>query len=791
MKPNTASSNSFDRPKLLLFKFLAHQIHPFAYAVNTFLQPALDDCRALLHDNPQYTLNILLSLTQTFIRFAPDSELIYDDIQQFASKLILYFINEYCFFNFFLKGKLKNAIDECFIWLDPDAIQHSSKLLESIRHNLLFIIKYENKENAIYTNMYKNMSKLTNLQKINSLPVEVQAVSSNNSLDTTVPIQKTNNKDTEININEHSDSHDPNEDDSMAMQRIITNSVPLSFGMPSIQDEKHSTCILPLRTNQSALSPSISFQSTQNNIVSSMATSVTTKLMNQMKNLTVTSAPTSTTTNVVLTSGNQSSLQPISTVSYLDEYEITDSTTLSSKKSTETIASFPPRHLSTIDGVNQNILTSDNQNFLSKSNVINKNSKIHSYELNTPASILLNDDSSRSGTTSVTQMTPNAYSIYDDEWDNEVAQQYYLTQSYIDPLVAKANWHPVKDYLSIVIEQSHMNYTTGTNNPHITDQYIREFGTKQNRPILRGDLCMTYGTPQNVPQATCLPIGVGLSYDELTLLSCDVHRNSQNVRLFDIETGQLKHTIASNQQMKFHRPSAVMSNARNNILIVERDYIYITEPDGRLIQTIGHRSIKQLYGIALFHDRYLLTIDSKATDNQTSENSRLLLFDPNNGQLVFEQSIDINRKSEDILKQQTINHIQGKILSETTSKPRFLAVHNDNIYIADLGRSLIYGTTIRNGSEYQHTTVFGGQGRANGEMTDPSGLFIDSGGNIISADSKNDRIQIFTSDGQYKTTLKLNERIKRPSGICTNRLGTKFYISCYLAGCIRAFNINY
>ena len=27
-------------------------------------------------------------------------------------------------------------------------------------------------------------------------------------------------------------------------------------------------------------------------------------------------------------------------------------------------------------------------------------------------------------------------------------------------------------------------------------------------------------------------------------------------------------------------------------------------------------------------------------------------------------------------------------------------------------------------------------------MHDPSGLFIDSGGNIISADSKNDRIQV-------------------------------------------------
>jgi hypothetical protein len=57
--------------------------------------------------------------------------------------------------------------------------------------------------------------------------------------------------------------------------------------------------------------------------------------------------------------------------------------------------------------------------------------------------------------------------------------------------------------------------------------------------------------------------------------------------------------------MKFHRPSAVMSNARNNILIVERDYIYITEPDGRLIQTIGHRSIKQLYGLLIEKNLYL------------------------------------------------------------------------------------------------------------------------------------------------------------------------------------------
>ena len=58
------------------------------------------------------------------------------------------------------------------------------------------------------------------------------------------------------------------------------------------------------------------------------------------------------------------------------------------------------------------------------------------------------------------------------------------------------------------------------------------------------------------------------------------------------------------------------------------------------------------------------------------------------------------------------------------------------------GRSLIYGTSIRNRFQYDCITVFGGHGRGNGEMIDPSGLFLDSNGNIISADSKNDRIQV-------------------------------------------------
>ena len=90
-------------------------------------------------------------------------------------------------------------------------------------------------------------------------------------------------------------------------------------------------------------------------------------------------------------------------------------------------------------------------------------------------------------------------------------------------------------------------------------------------------------------------------------------------------------------------------------------------------------------GIATFRDRYLLTIDSKPMDDGKMEQTRLLLFDPNTGKLAFEQALMINQEHEDFFKQQSNFNIRGKLLPPETTKPRFLAVNNDQIYIADLG----------------------------------------------------------------------------------------------------------
>lgn len=107
--------------------------------MNTFLQPALNDCQGLILNNPAETFNVLLSLSQTFTRFAPESELIYDDIQQFAGEYSSSFVHLIC--AFFILAKLKDAIDRCFARLDPKTIEQSSQLLDTARQSLAKIIQ--------------------------------------------------------------------------------------------------------------------------------------------------------------------------------------------------------------------------------------------------------------------------------------------------------------------------------------------------------------------------------------------------------------------------------------------------------------------------------------------------------------------------------------------------------------------------------------------------------------------------------------------------------------------------
>ena len=67
------------------------------------------------------------------------------------------------------------------------------------------------------------------------------------------------------------------------------------------------------------------------------------------------------------------------------------------------------------------------------------------------------------------------------------------------------------------------------------------------------------------------------------------------------------------------------------------------------------------------------------------------------------------------------------------------------------------------------------QGTEDGFFTRPNGVAVDEEGNIIVADSRNDRIQVFSSSGVFITKFGLKGtapgEFDRPSGICISPEG--------------------
>ena len=109
--------------------------------------------------------------------------------------------------------------------------------------------------------------------------------------------------------------------------------------------------------------------------------------MNQMKNLTVTSASLPTDTNIT----SSMAPRPVSTISFSNEYEITETSVQSTKKSAAIVATFPPHPFSTVgaENIDPNAVISQNGCSSSKTNVINQDDHYvcHERNLATPTSL--------------------------------------------------------------------------------------------------------------------------------------------------------------------------------------------------------------------------------------------------------------------------------------------------------------------------------------------------------------------------------------------------------------------
>jgi hypothetical protein len=62
-----------------------------------------------------------------------------------------------------------------------------------------------------------------------------------------------------------------------------------------------------------------------------------------------------------------------------------------------------------------------------------------------------------------------------------------------------------------------------------------------------------------------------------------------------------------------------------------------------------------------------------------TELSRILIYDPRSNMIAIQQPLIP-------VESQVVSHVRGKVMPEQISRSRFLAVHHDQVYVADAGQ---------------------------------------------------------------------------------------------------------
>lgn len=83
-------------------------------------------------------------------------------------------------------------------------------------------------------------------------------------------------------------------------------------------------------------------------------------------------------------------------------------------------------------------------------------------------------------------------------------------------------------------------------------------------------------------------------------------------------------------------------------------------------------------------------------------------------------------------------NLSKKIEPFDKTKIRFIHCAQNCLYASDLGRSIVYKTTL----DGEILFAFGYHGKHKGEFNEPSGVYVDKNGVILVGDSKNDRLQV-------------------------------------------------
>ena len=244
------------------------------------------------------------------------------------------------------------------------------------------------------------------------------------------------------------------------------------------------------------------------------------------------------------------------------------------------------------------------------------------------------------------------------------------------------------------------------------------------------------------------PIGVTVLANQTIVVSSSGDTNEVNIYAPNGEC--IKRVSPTNSGGRaFKRPSDMVTLPDGRFLVRDDLGIQMFDDSGEYIKSIGDGVLGRCFGLATNGKGRLFTINTNHFGNKGNMTEKgetdIFVFDVESGEL--KKRIEL---AEVIPADQ-----------KRDSKCRFLAYKRSRIHIVDLGLNCVYVYNMNTNI----SRFFGTSGKGIGEFGDPAGIALDSQGNMIVADARNHRLQLFSKKREPLGIVKLDASLKRPSGV--------------------------
>eukprot|EP00092_Neocalanus_flemingeri_P084141 GFUD01105657.1.p1 GENE.GFUD01105657.1~~GFUD01105657.1.p1 ORF type:complete len:198 (-),score=55.67 GFUD01105657.1:282-839(-) len=124
----------------------------------------------------------------------------------------------------------------------------------------------------------------------------------------------------------------------------------------------------------------------------------------------------------------------------------------------------------------------------------------------------------------------------------------------------------------------------------------------------------------------------------------------------------------------------------------------------------------------------------------------------------------------DVEKERVVKRVEmiDIITERGTSDCRAITMHRDKLYVVDTGLDCIYTLYEEDGED--QAEVFGTPGRQETQFAGVSAVVVDDEGNMVICDTRNNRLQLISSEWDFEGFVKVLPRpLFRPSTMCLDR----------------------